>query len=115
MDINEIKKELYKSKVNAIFSHYQVVDGIGYLFYTIHLEAGLYQLQIPTTELFTPEEPLYTYYMKDEEFVPCTNVEICVQHSKDLGTTPFNNEIKASELNRWITKAIENNTFIRVA
>ena len=32
--------------------------------------------------------------------------------SSDLGQTPFNAEIKASELNRWIAKAFANGEFI---
>jgi len=31
-----------------------------------------------------------------------------------LGTTPFENKMKASELNRWIDKAIEGKEFIKL-
>jgi len=34
--------------------------------------------------------------------------------SSDLGTTNFNAEIRGSELARWITKAIKNETFIKM-
>ena len=107
MEINEIKKELYKSKVDAEFSHYQNVDGVGYLFYTIQLEAGLFQLRISTIEKIT-EKVLGYDTIK-------LSVDIqTIKLSSDLGTTAFNNKIKASELNRWIVKAIEENTFFKI-
>ena len=35
--------------------------------------------------------------------------------SSDLGITPFENEIKASMLNRWIGKAIDKNSFVKIS
>jgi hypothetical protein len=34
--------------------------------------------------------------------------------SSDLGTTSFYNEMRGSELNRWIAKAIDKNEFIKI-
>ena len=34
--------------------------------------------------------------------------------SEDLGSTSFNNEIKGSELSRWISKAIDKEEFIKI-
>jgi hypothetical protein len=34
--------------------------------------------------------------------------------SSDLGTTSFSAEIKGSELNRWISKSIDNGEFIKI-
>jgi len=84
MDTNEVKKDLYKSKNMAKFSHYVS----GNLYYHVEITNGVYQFPIST----------YEY----------PNL------SEDLGTTVFSAEIKGSELIRWITKAIKNNEFIRL-
>ncbi len=93
----DVKKQLYKSKVNAKFSHYVS----GNLYYTVELEDGTYQFPISTIERieFGTEETAYrdSYYL-----------------SSDLGTTSFYNEVKGSELNRWIAKAIKSGDFIKV-
>lgn len=94
----ELKKQLYKTKVKANFSYYNH----GNLFYTVQLEEGLYQFPIETVEL--------DYDSVDEEKGETGNLQL----SSDLGTTSFYNEIKASELNRWIDKAIDKNEFIKL-
>jgi hypothetical protein len=110
---NEVKKELYKSKVNAKFSHYIA----GNLYYTVELSDGLYQFPIETvdkvnTVLFKldltepPPFGVQVNYVKAEETF--------FQLSSDLGTTSFENEMKASDLNRWISKAIEKEDFIKI-
>lgn len=97
MNENEIKKELYKSKVIAKFSHYVS----GNLYYTVELENGIYQFPISTIEkvkvIDTGEELPF------------------IKLSDDLGTTSFYNEMKGSELNRWIAKAIKSETFIKIS
>lgn len=93
MDTNEVKKDLYKSKNMAKFSHY--VSGNWY--YTVELAIGTYQFPILTVE----ESELY-------------DSEGSVKLSSDLGTTTFEVEMKGLDLNRWITKAIENETFIKI-
>lgn len=97
MDKNEIKKDLYKSKNKAKFSHYVS----GNLYYTIDVLDGTYQFPITTVDdvtLQTGIEPLPPVFAL----------------SADLGTTTFFNEMRGSELNRWISKAVDNNEFIRV-
>lgn len=84
LDLTTIKKDLYKSKVNANFSHYCA----GNLYYNVMIERVEYQFPIST----------YNY----------PNL------SEDLGTTSFGAEIKASELNRWIAKAFEKGELIKV-
>ena len=86
IDKNEVKKDLYKSKVNAKFAYYCH----GNLYYNVETLGGLYQFSISTVD--TEEGGL----------------------SVDLGTTPFNAEIKASDLNRWIAKAIDKDAFIKI-
>ena len=94
--INEtqIKKDLFKSKTMARFSHYMA----GNLYYHVDLEDGTYQFPISTTE------------DNENEF----GVSLGLKLSDDLGTTAFNAEIRGSELSRWISKAIKNETFIKL-
>jgi len=94
MDKNKVKIELYKSKAMANFSHYKR----GELFYTVELEDGKYMFPIETTEYYEVEDG-------DSE----------MELSSDLGDTSFGIEIKASELNRWIGKAIDNKEFIKIS
>lgn len=93
MDKNKVKIELYKSKVMAKFSHYVS----GNLYYTVQMEDGKYQFPIETVD-------------GSEEY----DSEGSVRLSADLGTTPFNAEMKGSELNRWIGKAISKEEFIKL-
>ena len=95
INTNEIKKDLYKSKVMAQFSHYLS----GNLYYKVALVDGIYQFPIPTTE---------------SNLNPEFGVKEGLKLSEDLGTTVFSAEIKGSELNRWITKSIDKEEFIKV-
>ena len=100
LNINEIKKELMKSKVNANFSHYIS----GNLYYTVKVLDGTYQFPISTVD---------THEVLDEKF-PDTIQFVIDSLSKDLGTTAFNAEMRGSELNRWISKAFEKGEFVKV-
>ena len=91
INVNEVKKELMKSKVNAKFSHYVS----GNLYYTVELADGVYQFPIATVDKV----------FGSSDFML----------SSDLGTTSFYSEMRGSELNRWITKAIEKNEFIKIS
>lgn len=131
---NEIKKELLKSKVNAKFSHYVS----GNMYYTVEMYNGIYQFPISTVDKLSLDEAvpngLYIedgngylshvenlFTLKDEvEILDIDKKEdfeefIFTKLSSDLGTTTFNNEIKGSELNRWIIKSIKNNEFIKIS
>jgi hypothetical protein len=90
----EVKKELLKSKVNAKLSHYVS----GNLYYTVKLESGVYQFPMSTVE-------------ESEDY----DSEGSVKLSSDLGTTTFSAEMRGSELNRWIAKAIKSGEFIKVS
>lgn len=98
----EVKKQLYKSKEMAKFSHYVS----GNLYYTVKIEEGIYQFPIATIERDwvwqTCEDG------ESEEEVQEINL------SEDLGTTAFCAEMKGSDLNRWIQKAINKEEFIKV-
>lgn len=92
MNYIEIAKELMKSKTIAYFSHYCN----GSIYYVFTIESGKYQFPISTIEHIVTENGLV------------------IQLSSDLGITPFNSEMKASELNRWIKKAIEKENLIKI-
>jgi hypothetical protein len=91
IDSNEVKKDLFKSKNMAKFSHYIS----GNLYYTVDVLDGTYQFPIATIE-------------------SANDGEFNVQLSSDLGTTPFNSEVRGSELSRWINKTIKDGTFIKL-
>lgn len=94
---NEIKKDLFKSKAMAKFSHYIA----GNMYYNIEVFGDIYEFPISTVDMinYGDEETAYrdTYYL-----------------SEDLGTTRFESEIRGSELSRWISKAIKAETFIKL-
>ena len=98
MEKNEVKKDLYKSKNMAKFSHYVS----GNLYYKVELSDGIYQFPIATVETY------------DRGGIKCECESIVTELSSDLGTTTFEAEMKGSDLNRWISKAIDNNEFIKL-
>lgn len=100
MNENDVKKDLYKSKAMAKFSHYVS----GNLYYRVELADGIYQFPIATIEQFVST---YTDGIIEEE-------NTSIKLSEDLGQTSFEYEIKGSDLNRWIAKAIKNEEFIKL-
>ena len=98
----EVKKDLMKSKTMARFSHYIA----GNLYYNVEVFGELYQFPIATTQ----EGPTFN---DDETGLSMYEVETVIL-SEDLGTTRFEAEIRGSELARWISKAIKNETFIKI-
>lgn len=102
----EVKKELLRSKEVAKLSHYVS----GNLYYTVKLESGVYQFPMSTVE------------ERKFKLVEETSDGDVVLHSftskglsSDLGTTTFSVEMRGSELNRWIAKAIKSGEFIKVS
>lgn len=102
IDKNEIKKDLYKSKNLATFSHYS----FGKLFYTFDALGATFMFPIHVTEKIT----------KTVESNIGVDVEIknAMQFSADLGETNFGQSIKASDLNRWIAKAIDADELVKM-
>ncbi len=94
----EIKKDLFKSKAMAKFSHYIA----GNLYYNIEVFGDMYEFPISTVDFS------FTELQEGNE------VRL-YELSADLGTTVFGSEIKASELNRWITKSIDNGEFTKLS
>ncbi len=137
INVNEVKKELLKSKVSAKLSHYVS----GNLYYTVDLSDGIYQFPISTIEkedlslsinLIENEVsilksrlelggpfPSLVKSEKEKEIEKLLNEIQKLQKfqvlSSDLGTTSFYNEMRGSELNRWISKSIEKNEFIKIS
>jgi hypothetical protein len=125
MNTNEVKKELYRSKANAKFSHYTA----GNLYYTVEMSDGTYQFPIPVTEqvadLAKQAEDFAKWYVENntgvlgpDDFVNIFKAGARVgtfKLSSDLGTTSFCAEVKGSDLNRWIAKAIEKDDFVKVS
>jgi hypothetical protein len=105
MDKNEVKKDLYKSKNMAKLSHYVS----GNLYYNVELTDGTYQFPIPTVE----EGTTYTVAISDDGVSNIDDV-VTIQLSEDLGTTTFETEMKGSDLNRWISKAIDKGEFVKI-
>jgi hypothetical protein len=97
MNANEVKKDLYKSKNMAKLSHYVS----GNMYYTVELADGKYQFPISTVE----EIPNGLVGGRLNVF----------KLSEDLGTTTFEAEMKGSDLNRWISKAIDKEEFIKIS
>jgi hypothetical protein len=93
----EIKKDLFKSKAMAKFSHYIA----GNLYYNIEIFGELYEFPISTVDFS------FTELQEGNE------VRL-YELSPDLGTTRFESKIRGSELARWISKAIKNETFIKL-
>jgi hypothetical protein len=132
ISVNEVKKELMKSKVNAKLSHYVS----GNLYYTVELTDGVYQFPISIIDKVNLKEVSKNeaYSENDGHLSHVENLltlkegveiididkkedfeELMLEKlSSDLGTTSFYNEMRGSELNRWIVKAIEKNEFIKI-
>ena len=107
IDKNEVAKQLMKSKVQAMFSHYSA----GNLYYTVDVLDGKYQFPIETVDKKDCTVVGHTVDREDDLF---KNNFRYIELSKDLGLTSFHAEMKGSELNRWIRKAIEKEEFIKV-
>jgi len=106
MEINEVKKYLFKNKQMAQFDRYCASN----LYYTIKLEDGVYEFPVAVTE------PVIESKNMELGGDACVNkkIEIGIKLADDLGSTAFGKEIQANYLNRWIEKAIKTNTFIQV-
>lgn len=140
----EVKKELYKTKANAKLSHYvsgnayykiQLTDGT-YQFPISTVEKNTLtsieaivnsKIEELNKELIklNPDE-INLIANKPESDDPRVieirkeistlrgELDKMVALSSDLGTTTFSDEMKGSELNRWIEKAIKNDDFVKI-
>lgn len=88
MTINEIKKDLYRSKEKATFSYYSD----GKLYYNVVVAGELYEFPIHVVEKGGSGLKL----------------------ASDLGTTRFFGEMEGRHLNKWIEQAIDAGEFIKL-
>lgn len=102
MNVTEIKKELYKTKVMAKFAYYIS----GNLYYTVDLFGKTYKFPIATVE----DKIEYTVADDGGDENEFEYIEL----SKDLGTTEFHPEVRGSELARWIQMAVDSKEFLEV-
>ena len=102
----DVQKELMKSKVMAKFSHYEK----GKLFYTIELESGTYQFSIDTIQ-----DKVEHYYDDLGDVTIGKTRVVGIDLSEDLGSTKFFNEVRGSELFRWIKKSIASDDFMKIS
>ena len=139
----EVKKELMKSKVNAKLSHYvsgniyytvDLADGT-YQFpiSTIENDSLVSIIALVNTKIIELDKQLdvlipdrITLEVKEKNEDPKviqieneistlkSELEKMLTLSSDLGTTTFSEEMRGSELNRWIAKAIKKDEFIKI-
>ncbi len=113
MNATDVKKELYKSKVTA-----KLMDVTeGKMFYSVQLEDGLYRF--PVDQVKEVGGPLYKLEAKTQTSptISLTYTKLeekCFSLSAELGKTSFYPEMKASELNRWIERAIKDGEFVKL-
>lgn len=105
MDITEVKKDLYKSKNMANFSHYERGD----LFYHVEFLDGKYEFPIETITI-EKKETLLT----KNGVTLWGEIEVGPKLSEDLGHTKFKAEVKGSDLIRWIIKAYDSNRLKKI-
>lgn len=103
MELTEIgvKKELYKSKAMANFSRLEK----GSIYYTIQLEDGLYEFPLHL------EEEKTVKVMIDEDVIASYQI---TRPTADMKGASFGPEVKGSELNRWIAKAMKVGEFKKI-
>lgn len=119
----EVKKELYKKKeLTAKFVHFDNHK----LYYTIELESGTYMFPISVLDNRTVKiavdktdievgkakfSAIDAGEVKDEKIVLTVEGE---KAAADVRGAIFGLEVKASELNRWIEKAIKSDDFVKI-
>jgi len=99
VDINEIKKDLYKSKAVAKLLYYEPSNGD--LVYTINALGKDWVFPIHTIT------KVYNWVDTDDGLEEVESFEL----TDDLKGARFEPEIKGSSLIRWIQQAIEKNEF----
>jgi hypothetical protein len=97
LDANQIKKELYKTKVDAVLARYEK----GNLYYNVEVNDCLYQFPVSVVSCSTEKLVIPTMAGTINK-----DVEI-MKLAEDLGSTAFLPVMPARLLNRWIEKAIE--------
>jgi hypothetical protein len=113
MNTNEVKKDLYKSKAIAKLSHY---DGdSGELVYIVDIFGIPHQFPLKVFDV-EPVVKQTVIIQLDEWTTKEQTIAISsgVKMAADLKGAKFSSEIKGSDLNRWIVKAINNNELVKL-
>lgn len=97
----DVKKELYKSKAMATFSHMEN----GKLYYNVQYKDGLYQFPLNL------EEKKTITIMEDDEQIASFDI---MKPAADMKGASFGQEVRGSDLNRWIAKAIKSGNFMKI-
>jgi hypothetical protein len=106
IDKNEVKKDLYKTRANAFFTYYEG----GILYYNVVAIGGVYLFPVDVVE-----DRFENAKIQDEDgYFTTKEIKVGIKLAEDIGMTKFNFEIKGSDLNRWINKAIDNEEFIKI-
>ncbi len=107
MDKLQVQKELMRSKSMATFDRYENGD----LFYNFDFEGATYQFPIPTID-----EVHINQTIVDESGVSADIIITAKVHrpTPDVKGAAFCTEMRASELFRWIKKAIDKDKVILV-
>lgn len=97
----DVKKELYKSKAMATFSH--IENGKAY--YNVEYKGVLHQFPLDLEEtkemkVSIGDDVISTFEIK----VPAA----------DMKGASFGTEVKGSDLNRWIARAIKSGNFMKI-
>jgi hypothetical protein len=86
----------------------------------VELTDGTYQFPIATVEYGLEKidlEILHKSYIEKtlDALSNCYNTKFdSLTLSEDLGTTTFESEMKGSDLNRWISRAIDKDEFVKI-
>ena len=102
--INEIKKDLYRTKAVARLMYYEPANGD--LIYKVEVFGKERTFPIHTIQRFTASHQL----TKDNSIVVDLHFD-SYKLTEDLRGARFEPEIKASSLIRWIEQAIDNDEF----
>ena len=108
MDKLQVQKELMRNKTIAKFDRFE--DGI--LFYNFDFEGAKYQFPIPTIN-----EVHINMRVVDESGTEMDDMHVVAKVHKptpDVKGAAFCPEMRASELFRWIKKAIDNDQVIKL-
>lgn len=109
MDKLQVQKELMRSKSIAKFDRFENGD----LFYNFDFEGASYQFPISTIKEVHIHMPVV-----DEEGEEVDYMKIVAKIHKptpDVKGAAFRPEMRASELFRWIKKAIDNDKVIKIS
>lgn len=102
LNLTDIKKDLYKSKVDATLQHYDK----GKLIYNVTIGDSVYQFPIHTVENTTEN------WVVASPSGPLTKEIKTIKLSDDLGETKMETVIPGRLLIRYIEKAIKEDTFV---